>query len=221
MSSSTRFPASSSERKVEPVKLPPGCPRLLTRPAAQSKQDRNFRHLRHRARRRAARHGQVDLATPELGRHLAQRLRIADRIVQFKDEVFSLDVAARPQSLPEAVQERIGLGLRGKPEDAIESCRILCPSGSRIGQRSSDQCNEISSFHADNMEYTGFRCLEPMFRLSADNLDFDLWGSAREGRAQPTATASSQRWDTPRSATTCYHPRHSASRRRIPIWRFR
>jgi hypothetical protein len=116
--------------------------------AAQREQDRHFRYRRHRARRRPARNRQVDLAAPEFGRHFAQRLRIADRIVQFNGDVLALEVAPRAQPLAKPIQERVGLGLGGEPKNAINSRRILRERGGRTGHRSADKRNEISSFHA-------------------------------------------------------------------------
>jgi hypothetical protein len=68
--------------------------------------------------------------------------------VQFEDDVFALDIAPRPQSLPEAIQEWIGLGLRGEPVDAINSRRIVSECGDRPRHRRTHKRYELSSFHA-------------------------------------------------------------------------
>ena len=107
-----------------------------------------IRYLRQRAGRGAARHGKVDVAAPDVRYHLAQRLRIAGRIVQFQGNVLALDIAPRAQSLAEPVQERVGLGLGGNPENAINPCRIMRQCGDRPSHRSTDKQYEISSFHA-------------------------------------------------------------------------
>ena len=71
------------------------------RVAALGKQDRNVCYRRHRARRRTARHGEIHVAAPQFGYHLAQRLGITRRVVKLKDNVLSLNVAEVAQTLPE------------------------------------------------------------------------------------------------------------------------
>ena len=153
LSSSTLLPASSSDRKVEPVKLPPGWPRLWTRPSSTGSPLSANRTGTSATAVIARVAGPLDTARSTLprlssDRHFAQRLRIPDRIVQFEDDVLALDVAPRAQSLPEPFQEGIGLGLGGEPENAINSRRILRESGGRTGHRSANKCNEISPVHA-------------------------------------------------------------------------
>ena len=84
----------------------------------------------------------------DLQLRIGRGLRIADRVVQFKDDVFSLDIASRPQSLPKTIQEWIGLGLRGEPVDAKNSRRIVSECGNRPRHRRTHQRHEFSPFHA-------------------------------------------------------------------------
>ena len=133
--------------------------------AAQREQDRHFRDRRHRARRRPARYRQVDLAAPEFGCHLAQRLRIADRIMQFKDDVLALDVAPRAQSLPEPFQERD----RAVTGSRASKCDKLCVESAAkaaAGQAIAAPINEMKSrrFMRRNMAQTSFPGLKPVFR---------------------------------------------------------
>ena len=101
----------------------------LHRVATQRKQDGNVGHRGHRAGRGAARHRKVDVATPQFGNDLTQRLGIAERIAQFEGNVLSLNVAVRAQALAKAFKKRIGLRCGGNPKDAINLCRLLCERG--------------------------------------------------------------------------------------------
>ena len=117
------------------------------RVAALGKQDRNVRYRRDRSRCRTARHGEIHVAAPQFGYHLAQRLVITRRVVKLKDKVLSLNVASRAQPFTKTLQERVGLGFSGHPKDAIELRWRLAMRGERPRQRAADKRHEISPSH--------------------------------------------------------------------------
>src|SRR6516165_9406265 len=121
----------------------------LDRVAAEGKEYGKVCHRRQCACCRTARHGKVYIASLQFGYHLPQRAGIADRRVQLKDNVFSLNVASLKQSFPKAIQERIRLGYGRHPKDAIELFRLLCPRRARPHHRTTCEREEISPPHGD------------------------------------------------------------------------
>src|SRR5215212_5473020 len=61
--------------------------------------------------------------------------------------VLALNVAERTQSFAKPVQEWIGLGFGGNPEDAIELCVALRTRRSGQHQHSTEKRDEISPLH--------------------------------------------------------------------------
>src|SRR5262249_7517137 len=140
--------------------------------ATEGKQHGNVCHRRHRAGCRTARDGKVCLCPFQFGYHLPQRGWITGRVVQIKDNVFPLNIAALPQPFSKAIQERIGLGKRGNPKDAVDLCRLLCVRCERR-HRTKCKCNEVSPSHVTcrckcGMGTTNYLILEEEFQ----------WGSA-------------------------------------------
>src|SRR5262249_22474128 len=121
----------------------------VDRIAAQGKQDGNVCYTRQGARCRTARHDKIYVAAIQFMYHLPQRTWIAGRVVQFKDNVLSCDVASPTQSFPKAIQKRIGLRFGRKPKDAINPCRLLRLRSARPGHRTTCKRNEISASHVN------------------------------------------------------------------------
>ena len=75
-------------------------------PASREWQDRSTRR--------------VHVAPCQLGQDRTERVRIAGRIAQLQNDVFSLDVPALAQSFAKSINERVGLRFGRNPEDADE-----------------------------------------------------------------------------------------------------
>src|SRR6516164_457576 len=124
----------------------------LDRVTAEGKEYGHFLYGCQRTGCRTARHGKVYVTPLQFGYHLPQRLGIAGCVVQFKDNIFSLDIASLTQSFPKALQERVGLGFSRHPKDTIDLCRLLRARYARPRYRTSRKRNEISPSHVNPSE---------------------------------------------------------------------
>ena len=121
----------------------------LDRVAAKGKEYGHFLYGCQRAGCRTARHGKVYVTPLQFGYHLPQRLGIAGCVMQFKDNIFSLGITSLTQSIPKALQERVGLGFSGHPKDTIDLGRLLRARCARPRHRTSRKRNEISPSHVN------------------------------------------------------------------------
>jgi hypothetical protein len=92
-------------------------------------------------------HSKVDIAVLKFGYDLAQRMRIARRIVKLENNILSFNISLRAQPFAKTIKERIRLGLGGDPKDPIEPCRLLRPHDQGPCHRTTNKCNEISPSH--------------------------------------------------------------------------